>query len=151
MLTTCAESFIAGLDELKPLLPIHWEKLALDKEAVPLDPDYEVYFERERRGQLLYMTLRDQGRLVGYWIAFIAPGLHYRTCLTATLDIWNLLPGYETGLAARLLMRSIEKEYKRRGVQRSIVGEKLKLPTGKLFRAFGYRQIEAYWSKLYEV
>lgn len=150
MLTAQPESITEAIHsgEITSLLHIHWEKLALDKDTVPLDPQYNIYLERDRAGQVMYMTLRDAGRLVGYWIAFIAPGLHYQTCLTAQMDIWNLLPGYEDGRAALVLMRAVEREYKRRGVNRSFIGEKLHTPTGRLFKAFGYEPIETYYSKI---
>lgn len=150
MITAQPESISEAIHsgEIMQLLPIHWEKLALDKQEIPLDPQYETYLEKDRQGSVMYMTLRDRGRLVGYWIAFIQPGLHYRTCLTAQMDIWNLLPEYETGSAALILMRAVEREYKRRGVNRSFIGEKLHKPTGRLFKAFGYEPIETYYSKL---
>lgn len=147
MITAAAESFGYCLEELKPLLNIHWEKLALNKDKVPLDPQYEFYLRKEAAGELMFMVLRDSGKIAGYWIAFIAPGLHYRTCLTAQMDIWNLLPGYENGHAAMVLMRAVEREYRRRGVQRSFIGEKLHMPTGRLFKAFGYEPVETYHSK----
>lgn len=147
MITAQVETFRGCFEEIKPLLPIHWDKLALNKDVVPLDPIYEIYFQREDAGQGLCITLRDSGRMVGYWVGFIAPGLHYKTCLTHTLDIWNLLPGYEDGSCALILMRAVEKELKRRGVNRSHVGEKLHKPTGRLFKAFGYEPIETYYSK----
>lgn len=152
MLTTQVESLTEAYHsgELQSLLPIHWNKLALDKGKVPLDPQYEIYLQKDAQGQVTYVTLRDAGRLVGYWIAFIAPGLHYKTCLTAMMDIWNLLPEYENGRAALILMRAVEREYKRRGVNRSHIGEKLHKPSGRLFKAFGYEPIETYYSKWIE-
>lgn len=147
MITSHVENFTSIMEEIKPLLSIHWDKLALNKDKVPLDPQYEIYGKREADGQSLCITLRDAGRLVGYWVGFIAPGLHYKTCLTHTLDIWNLLPGYEDGRCALILMRAVEREIKRRGVNRSFIGEKLHRPTGKLFEAFGYVPVETYYSK----
>lgn len=147
MITAQVENLTEHLEEIKPLLPIHWEKLALNKDTVPLDPQYHLYLERDARGEILFVTLRDSGKMVGYWVGFVNPGLHYKTCLTHILDIWNLLPGYENGSAALTLMRAVEKEIKRRGVNRSMVGEKLHKPSGRLFKAFGYEPIETYYSK----
>jgi hypothetical protein len=148
MLTAQVENLTACLEsEIKPLLMIHWEKLALNKDRVPLDPQYRIYLERDARGEVLFVSLRDAGKMVGYWVGFIAPGLHYQTCLTHTLDIWNLLPDYENGAAALVLMRAVEKEIKRRGVNRSFIGEKLHKPTGRLFKAFGYEAVETYYTK----
>ncbi len=147
MVTATPESFIDTVDELRELVDAHWEKLALNKDQVPLAPRWDVYFDRERAGELMFIPLRDQGVMVGYWIAFIAPGLHYKTCLTAQMDIWNVMPGYETPKSIMTLMKAVEREYERRGVQRSFVGEKLHKPCGKLYKAFGYEPIETHWSK----
>ena len=149
MLTAQVESVSYAITsgEIIPLLSVHWDKLALHKESVPLSPQYDIYLHRDARGEVMYVALRDAGKLVGYWIAFIAPGLHYKTCLTAMMDIWNLLPGYENGRAALILMRAVEREYARRGVNRSFIGEKLHKPTGRLFKAFGYEPVETYYSK----
>lgn len=148
MITAQVESFGACLGELKRLFPLHWEKLALDRDSVPLDPRYDVYAALEEAGELMCVALRDRGRLVGYWVAVIAPGFHYRRCLTASMDIWNLLPEYENGVAAMILMRAVEKEYRRRGVRRAFAGEKIHRPCARLYRAFGYEPVEMHYSKL---
>ena len=148
MITASVESFTECRVELEKLFPQHWDKLALDKEAVPLDPDYAAYAQRERQGELMFVALRDAGRMVGYWTAFIAPGLHYRRCLTATMDMWFVLPDHENGVATMILMRAVEREYRRRGVKRSFVGEKNHTPCGRLYRAFGYAPVETHYSKM---
>ncbi len=148
MITASVESFTERLEELMELFPAHWEKLALDKDRVPLDPNYDAYAERERQGELMFVALQDAGRLVGYWTAFIAPGLHYGGCLTATLDMWFVAPDHENGVATMLLMRAVEREYRRRGVKRSFVGEKIHRPCGRLYRAFGYAPVETHYSKM---
>lgn len=126
---------------------IHWDKLALDKDRSPLAPDYRAYSELEATGKLGLIVLRDQGKLVGYWAAIIGPGLHYSETLTAQMDMWNLLPGYEGGAAPLVLMRAVERFYRQRGVQRSFAGEKLHRPCGRLYEAFGYRPVEVHYSK----
>ena len=148
MMTASVESFTERLDELVALFPAHWEKLALDKDRVLLDPSYEVYAQRERQGELMFIALRDAGRMVGYWTAFIAPGLHYQTCLTATMDMWNVLPDHENGVAAMILMRAVEREYRRRSVKRAFAGEKIHRPCGRLYKAFGYAPVETHYSKM---
>ncbi len=142
------ESFSQRFDEFRQLTDGHWRKLALDQDKVPLDPQWEVYFAKEQTGELLFVALRDRGQMVGYWLAFIAPGLHYKTCLTAQMDIWNVLPEYEKTMASLILMRAVEREYARLGVNRSFAGEKLHRPCGRLYEAFGYGLVERYYSKL---
>ncbi len=148
MITASVEPFSQHFDEFRQLTDDHWRKLALDQDRVPLDPRWEIYFAKEQEGELLFVVLRDRGRMVGYWLAFIAPGLHYQTCLTAQMDIWNVLPEYENTMAALILMRAVEREYVRRGVNRSFAGEKLHRPCGRLYEAFGYEPVERYYSKM---
>lgn len=147
MMTAQLESFREGMSELKALLPGHYDELALDKESVPLDPQYDIYFAREDRGELLYMTLREDSRLVGYFIGFIAPGLHYRTCLTCTMDIFYVHPDHRNGRGGLRLFRSVEKELRRRGVQRWFVGSKTHKDASRLFEALKFRPIETFYSK----
>ena len=148
MITASVESFTERRDELAALFPAHWKKLGMDRDRVPLDPDYGVYAAREDQGELLFVALRDAGRMVGYWTAFVWPGLHYRSTLTANLDIWNVLPEHENGVATMILMRAVEREYRRRGVKRSFVGEKIHRPCARLYRAFGYAPVETHYSKM---
>lgn len=146
MLTAHVESFRETLPELKPLLPLHWEELALNQDKVPLDPQYNVYLAREDRGELLMVNLRQAGRLMGYFIGFVAPGLHYQTCLTLTMDIFYTHPDIRGGLAPLRLFRAVEKEAKRRGVQRMFVGSKSHKDASRLFEALRYKEVERYYS-----
>lgn len=148
MLTCQIESFEERLEELKELLPSHYEELALNQDKVPLSPQYRIYIEREQRGELLFVTMRDAGALVGYFIGFIAPGLHYSTCLTCTMDIFYIrkdkrgqaLPGVR-------LFRFVEAELKRRGVDRWFVGSKCKADASALFEFLDFEKVEIYYSK----
>ncbi len=146
MITFQLESFADRLEELKPILPIHWEELALNKDKVPLDPQYEVYIERENRGELMFMTCREDGHLAGYFVGVIAPGLHYKTCLTLTMDVFYIHPDYRGAGAGWHLFKAVEKEAKRRRVQRMFVGSKMHKDASWLFEKLGYQEVERYYS-----
>jgi GNAT superfamily N-acetyltransferase len=146
MITAQVESLTERLEEMKPLFPMHWEELALNKDRVPLDPMYEIYLERDARGQVLFVTLRELGELVGYFVGFVAPGLHYRTCLTLTMDIFYVRPD-KRGRCGVKLFRAVEEEAKRRGVQRAFMGSKCHKDADWLFARLGYTEVEHYHSK----
>lgn len=146
MITAHVESFAERLAELQPLLPLHYSELALDQDKVPLDPQYEVYLASERSGELLFVALREAGELVGYFIGFIAPGLHYRTCLTLRMDIFYVHPERRGGGAGAQLFKFVEAEAKRRGVQRMFVGSKCHKDASWLFERLGYVEVERYYS-----
>lgn len=149
MITAQVESLTARLEELKPLFPLHWAELALDRDKVPLDPQYDEYLRRDAAGMVLFVTLRRRGELIGYFVGFVAPGLHYRTCLTLTMDIFYLAPAHRDGTptAALRLFRAVEREARRRGVQRMLVGSKAHKDASRLFQHLGFARIETYYSK----
>jgi GNAT superfamily N-acetyltransferase len=142
------ESFEERLEELQTLLPLHYRELALNQDKVPLSPLYDIYIQRERLGQLIFMTMRQDSELVGYFIGFIAPGLHYSTCLTCTMDIFFIRPDIRgSGLPGLKLFRALEKELKQRGVHRWFVGSKAKADASALFERLDFEKVEVYYSK----
>lgn len=147
MMTAQVESLTDVLEELKPLLPTHWEELALNKDKVPLDPQYDIYLARDACGEVLFVTLRDTGRLIGYFVGFIAPGLHYRTCLTLTMDIFYVWPQFRGRRAGFMLFAAVQKEATRRGALRMFAGSKLHKDASWLFEQLGYEEVERYYSK----
>lgn len=149
MLTAQPEPFEPFLEEVKPVLPIHWEELALDREHVPLDPQYDVYLARDRRGEVMSIALREDGALVGYFVGFIAPGLHYKTCLTLTMDIFYVLPEHRGSGGGFVLFKAVEREARRRGIQRMFVGSKLHKDASWLFDRLGYKEVERYYEKTF--
>lgn len=150
MITCHVESFEERLAELQELLPLHYRELALNQDKVLLQPQYHVYIERERAGGLLFVTLRDAGDLVGYFIGFIAPGLHYSTCLTCTMDIFYVRQDKRNGSAGVRMFRFVEAELRRRGVQRWFMGSKVHADASALFKRIGAAPVEIYFSKWLE-
>lgn len=147
MITAQVEDWETFCKEVQPCLPLHWEELALNRDKVPLDPMYEVYDAHAEAGRLLIVTLREAGKIVGYFIGFVAPGLHYRTCLTLTMDIFWTHPDIRGGFAGVKLFRAVEKEAKRRGVDRIVYGSKLHKDASRLFEFLKMEPIEVYYSK----
>ncbi|MAF04957.1 MULTISPECIES: GNAT family N-acetyltransferase [unclassified Herbaspirillum] len=147
MITIHVESFEERLEELKVLLPAHYEELALNQDKVPLSPQYEEYIRRERLGGLIFVTLRDAGEMVGYFIGFIAPGLHYSTCLTCTMDIFYVRQDKRKGGAGLRMFRFVEQELRRRGVQRWFMGSKCHADASALFERIEATRVEIYYSK----
>lgn len=147
MLTTQIERFTDILGEMQALFPQHWEELALHRDKVPLDPMYEIYLERDKRNEMVVVTLREEGAMRGYFIGFINPGLHYRTCLTCIMDIFYVDPPYRNRMGGLMIFRALEKECKRRGVKRMYVGSKVHKDASKLFEALNFTKVETFYSK----
>lgn len=152
MITAHVESLTSVLPSLKPLLPIHWEELGLNRDTVPLDPQYGTYLARDAYGEVLFVALRKQGDLIGYFIGFVAPGLHYQTCMTLTMDIFYVLPEHRGSKAGVALFSEVKDEAKRRGVRRWFVGNKehSKVHAEQLFLHLGFEKVETYYSMMLE-
>ncbi len=147
MITAQVEGMFDALPEALPMLHQHYEELALNKDRVPLDPDWDTYRALEEKGAILCVTLRENGRLVGYYTGFVVPDLHYKTCLSLKMDIFWTHPDIRGGTASLRLFRAVEKEAKRRGVQRVFCGSKHHKDASKLFEAMRMDLVETYYTK----
>ena len=146
MITAHVESFEQSLPYLKPLLPVHYQELALNQDKVPLSPQFDKYIAAEQRGELLFVVLRDSGQMVGYFIGFISPALHYSTCLTCQMDIFYVHPDHRGNGAGFQLFKFVEDQLKKRKVQRMFVGSKMHKDASWLFEKLGYKPVETYYS-----
>jgi hypothetical protein len=142
------ESFEERLDELKELLPVHWAELATHQDKVPLSPQYDRYITVERAGGLLFMTVRESGVLIGYFIGFLQQGLHYSTCFECRMDICFISPQHRgASLLGLKMLRKFEEELRRRGVQRWYAGSKVYAPMDVLFERIAMEPVEKYYCK----
>jgi hypothetical protein len=153
--TSHVEQLRDVLEELKPLFDPHWQELGQHRDKVPLDPQYEVYLQREAAGEVLCVTLRERGAVLAYFVGFIAPGLHYRTCLTLQMDIFWLHPtlrssdsldAVEADMVCVQLFEAVRAEGTRRGVQRVFYGSKRSLDAAALFERLGMTEVERYYT-----
>lgn len=149
MITVQVEHFADCRQELADIFPLHWEELGKFKDRMPLMPQYGEYVHRNILGKLILVTARIDGRIMGYYTAQIAPGFHYASTLTATMDLCYIHPSVRNRGLAAPLFRAVEKELKRRGVQLWFSGYKhhnqLGMPA--LLNLLGFQMSDCYESK----
>lgn len=167
MTTFCAEPLEDVLPELKLHFATHWRELALNQDQVPLSPQYDRYLAKAAAGEIVCVVGRDVGQVVAYYVGFVGPGLHYSTCLTCVTDIWFVNPTHRTGTAGIRLLKAVEAELRRRGVQRWFLGGKIARRGGEvnergrelrevttdpsaLFERLGAERVEITYSKWLE-
>lgn len=80
--------------EFPSLWKKHWQEIALNQEQIPLDPDWNRYFDYDLLNILQVLTARRHGIIVGYIFVFVHPHLHYASTLWAQTDIFWLDPVY---------------------------------------------------------
>lgn len=105
-------------DKPNGLAYIHWcetQKFQSEQEYNPLFDRYNQYAKNDWFVQL---TVRDEGRLVGYSGFYVIPSMHTQA-LIATEDTWFLLPEYRKGWTALKLFKFGEQICRGLGVVRS--------------------------------
>jgi len=144
-------------DGFEDLAAEHWAEVALDKDAVPLSPDWPKYRWLEKAGILKSITARRAGRLIGYDVFFVQPTLHYSTSTWAVNDILYLDPEERRGMAGARLILESEKLLREMGVQKVLYHTKLHVHlghgkargmVGDLLLKLGYKHVENVMAKL---
>lgn len=146
MLTAQVERISDLIDEIKPLLERHWQEIGIYQDKMPLDPNYDLYRARDAAGEGIICTLRADGELVGYWIGFIAPGLHYKSTLTLTTDILFVSPEYRGLHGGQLLADCVKAEAQRRGVKIMYAGSKNHKEIAWFLERIGMTKIEEHFA-----
>lgn len=148
MITFSIERFSDVYREMYPLLVEHYDEISQHKErGISLEPQADVYAAREAAGSLLMVIARDAGKIVGYFVAVIAPALHYQSCLTCSPDIFYVKAERRRDGTAADMFRFVEKELKRRGVKAWMVGSKYAHDVTKLFEYVGFEPFEVTYVK----
>lgn len=140
------ESIEDVLDEIKPLLHAHWEEIARYPD-IPLEPDWEQYKKAEAAQQLRIFTVRVTGRLVGYGVYFVTPGLHYKSSRQATQDILFLAKDYRRGGVGRDLIRFADSILAAQGVEVVYHHVKARHNFGPLLEREGYELVDLIFGK----
>ena len=108
MITYQQESLVTTKEDARPLLEKHWEEIALNKDTIKLNPDWDAYADLEDAGILKIFTARSDGNLIGYFVVFVRSHIHYKDNLFAYNDILYLDKDYRKGFTGAKLMKFAE-------------------------------------------
>jgi len=135
------------LEEVKPLLQDHWGEVALNKNKLALDPDWSAYEHLEAQGQLKIFTAREEGTLVGYFVSFVYPSLHYKNRLFSSNDLTYLVPSHRKGFTGVNLIKFAESCLREDGVSVMMVSTATQKPFHKLMKYLRFSNSETLYSK----
>lgn len=133
--------------EIKPLIKLHWQEIALDKESIPLDPDWDEYDRLASKDQLHLLTARNGSELIGYYVGIVRPHLHYKSTLMAFNDVMYIKPEHRQGMVGIRLLKEIEKTLKDRGVKKMFMNTKEHHNFGVILERLGYKKSESIFIK----
>lgn len=135
------------LEEIKPLLLDHYKEVAMYQDSIELNPDYDKYLSMDEAGLLHVVTARDDSRLVGYFISFVLPHIHYKDHKYAANDILFLDKEYRNAKAGVGLFSYAEDRLKEEGVSVMTIHMKTALPFDSICEGLGYDYAERIYTK----
>ena len=154
MITYQVEKYDDVITEIWPMLEAHYLEIATDKEVKPFDPDLERYISMADQDMLRIFTARDneghpvQGRLVGYFISIVLPGLHYQQTIMAINDIMYLDPAHRGGTVGYRLIKLATEDLKNLGADILTIHMKTDYPFRSLLRKLDFHLTEENWERV---
>ena len=133
--------------DIQRLLEMHWEEIALNKDYIKLNPDWDAYEDLEQCGRLKIFTARSDDKLVGYFVVLVGTNIHYKDHLFASNDVIYLDPEYRKGMTGIKLIKAAEKWLKDDGVSVLVINTKVHRPFDSVLERLGFNLIERAYSK----
>ena len=147
MTTYQRESFEEAYKDAAPLLIKHWAEISSNLD-IALDVNVEAYVLSEANNLLRIYTARDEGVMLGYVALFIHRGLHYQQSVQATQDVFYVDPDHRGKMLGIRLIRFMEDQLRKEGVQIIHQHVKLKHPAlGRLLERSGYTAVEKIYQR----
>jgi len=133
--------------DCQELIRLHWEEIALNKELIKLNPDWDAYHTLENSDKLKIFTARVKEELVGYFVVITGSNLHYKDHVFAVNDILYLSKEHRKGRTGLKLIKFAEKCLKKDGVSVLSINTKVHKPFDSLMEYMGFNLIERVYSK----
>jgi hypothetical protein len=141
------ESWSDCIAEMETLFPLHWRELGLYRDEIPLQCDRDRYAAIEKAGALLLITARVDGKLIGYFVAFLFPHLHYKDAgLWGMTDMYFVLPEHRKGAGLKLFL-AFERECRARGVMQAVTSCKVHEDHSALLEKLGWKWTDKTFQK----
>jgi GNAT superfamily N-acetyltransferase len=134
------EGLDAAAGDLAPLLARYHRELA--REDTPaLDPDWQALLRGAAFGQVVLVTARHEGALVGFALSVLYTHCFHRTVVYAQTHEW-IDPAYRGGLFGLTFLKFNAERLKAMGVKRAYIATG-NARIGKVYERAGYAFEEA--------
>jgi len=133
------------IPEMEDLTEIHYQEIATHKHVKRLDPDWDRFIAMEEEGISRVFTARADNELVGYFITFTCPHIHFKSCIMSHNDAVFMHPDYRGAAAYRFFCAAIQDLKDNTDSDMLAVHMKLHAPFRKLLTKLGFEQTEENW------
>lgn len=129
------------------LFKLHWDEVALNKDFIELNPNYEAYQACEQNESLKIFTAREDGQLVGYFAVIITRSLHYADHKFANNDVIFMHKDHRKGSASIKLIKFAMECLKEDGVSMLMMNVKVHRPYDIILKRLKFDHVENVYSK----
>lgn len=136
------ENFYTLKEQVNELFVKHWEEVALFKDKMKLNPDWDFYTALYEQGNLGLFTARKGDKLIGYFVVVARPHPHYKDHLVAANDIIFIDPEHRKGLVGYRLIKFAKDNLRELGVSVLSINVKVHRPFDKLLERLGFENTE---------
>ena len=148
MIVYSEEDYEDIVDELKGIVQSQWDELGENQEEIELDVDYDYYTQVDAQHQLVMLTARDEGLIVGYSVLILYGHQHHKDKAFAYNDlIWVIKP-YRNGRVGYRLIKLAETILQDYGIRYVTYNFKNRFNFGHGIERMGYQPVETVYGKL---
>jgi GNAT superfamily N-acetyltransferase len=135
------------LPNLIQLFVKHREEIITDKSLMVLNPDFNNYYELEKKGRLILLCVYLNNKVIGYSCNFLINHLHCKDLLMSQNDLLFLDNSYRKSKIGLQLIKETEKVCKSKGSKLHVWNTKQNSTFNKLLEKKGYKIQEILYSK----
>jgi GNAT superfamily N-acetyltransferase len=148
MISYQVEKWSSAVEEMRPLWEQHYSEIAYDQAEIPFFLNEAFYLAAETSGILLFVTVRDNGKLIGYSKNLLSRHPHHASSLFCFNDSYFILPEYRQGWIGVHLFRYAEDRMREAGVKKAVVSTQDNMDRGSVFKRLRYRKSGAVYTKV---
>lgn len=124
----------------------HYQEVALDKNLLKLDANWDSYKIMESSGRLMAIGAFSGELLIGYSVNIVMQALHYAKLLFCQNDLLFVAREYRNGVGRKLIQHT-EKLARERGVHLMLWHAKQATTLDRLLPRLGYNVQDIIYSK----
>ena len=132
--------------EIEQLLEQHWQEIALNKDIIKMNPDWEAYARLDAVNSLRIYTARKDDQLMGYFVVLVSKSLHYRDHLFANNDVIFLSKSARKGLTGVKLIKYAIESLAAEGITKLHINTKAHQPFDAILERLKFEAIERVYS-----
>jgi dsRNA-specific ribonuclease len=123
--------------EIEPLLKQHYDEIALNKDIIKMNPDWEGYARLDAVNALRIYTARRNEKLLGYFVVIVSKSLH---------DVIFLTKPARKGLTGVKLIKYAIESLAAEGITKLHINTKAHQPFDAILERLNFEEIERVYS-----